>query len=174
MCINRLLFVSCQLGERGESGQSSASAMDRRGVLFQNLVTRDAVGCWNSARPYTRAALGEVQKDHRRLSFPNDLKVDNEEPQNLWVLSNKLHDYLYRSLDPQVSVSHHTLSHPNNLKEIPVLSWSHNKVTLRKSCYSVYAREYLLQASRAFKITNAKKWLSFFRFRDWDQFHKSH
>ena len=94
-----------QLGLRGRNqSHSSASAMDRRGVLFFNLVTQDALGCWDSSKPYGRATVGHVSQDHQLLNFPNDLKVDREEPQNIWLLSNRLHIYLYRSLSPDVSV----------------------------------------------------------------------
>ncbi|XP_049948363.1 protein yellow-like [Schistocerca serialis cubense] len=81
---------------------ASASAMDRRGVMFYNLVTRDAVGCWNSAQPhgYRMSLQGIVAQDNVTLIFPNDLKVDHELRQNLWVLSNRLPLFLYRELDP--------------------------------------------------------------------------
>lgn len=79
--------------------------MDRRGVLFFNLVTQDALGCWDSAKPYGRATVGHVAQDHALLNFPNDLKVDREEPQNIWMLTNRLHLYLYRSLSPDVSMA---------------------------------------------------------------------
>ncbi|XP_052131506.1 protein yellow-like isoform X2 [Frankliniella occidentalis] len=89
------------LGARGRNqSHSSASAMDRRGVLFFNLVTQDALGCWDSAKPYGRSSVGHVAQDSALLNFPNDLKVDREEPQNIWLLSNRLHLYLYRSLSP--------------------------------------------------------------------------
>lgn len=87
------------LGARGRNqSHSSASAMDRRGVLFFNLVTQDALGCWDSAKPYGRSTVGHVAQNHSLLNFPNDLKVDREEPQNIWLLSNRLHLYLYRNL----------------------------------------------------------------------------
>lgn len=74
-----------------ENRHSSASGMDRRGILFYNLVTQNAVGCWNSNRPYKRSYQGLAGKSAEVLNFPNDLKVDHEKRQNLWVLSNKLH-----------------------------------------------------------------------------------
>lgn len=81
------------LGEpRGRENQhSSASAMDNRGVLFFNLVTQNSVGCWDSAKPYTRANLGNIGQDAEVLNFPNDLKLDYGDRQTIWVLSNKLH-----------------------------------------------------------------------------------
>ena len=83
------------------NGQSAAQAMDRRGVLFQNLVTQDSVWCWNSQQPYgyKPELLGVVAHDNVTLNFPNDLKIDNELQQNVWVLSNRLPQYLYATLD---------------------------------------------------------------------------
>lgn len=34
------------------------------------------------------------------MSFPNDLKVDKEPAQRVWMLSNGLHKYLYGKPDP--------------------------------------------------------------------------
>jgi hypothetical protein len=84
------------------SGHSSGEAMDRRGVLFFNLVTQDSVGCWNSQQPYgyKPELLGIVGHDNVSLSFPNDVKVDHELHQNVWILSNRLHRYLSGELDP--------------------------------------------------------------------------
>lgn len=83
------------------NGQSSGEAMDRKGVLFFNLVTRDSIGCWNSRQPYgyviNRIAI--VGFSIKSLNFPNDIKIDHEMSQNLWVLSNKLQQYLYGELD---------------------------------------------------------------------------
>lgn len=83
-----------------QNSHSSASAMDRDGVLFYNLVTNNAVGCWNSRNEYLESSQGVVEQSNVTLNFPNDLKIDHEEKQSLWVLSNRLHRYLYRSLDP--------------------------------------------------------------------------
>ncbi|XP_063240684.1 protein yellow-like [Bacillus rossius redtenbacheri] len=82
--------------------QASASAMDRRGVMFYNLVTRDAVGCWNSGQPrgHVPDLQGVAAADAETLRFPNDLKVDQEERQSVWVLSDRLPGYLYGRLDP--------------------------------------------------------------------------
>lgn len=85
---------------RGKSGHMSTSRIDRNGVMFYNLVTRDSVGCWDIRKPYKRANLGVVAKDYEKLVFPNDLKIDKEERQSVWVLSNKLPFYLYEKLDP--------------------------------------------------------------------------
>lgn len=68
--------------------------------MFYNLVTADSVGCWNSETHYSPWTQGIVERNSKTLSFPNDLKVDQEPDQNIWVLSNRLHKYLYSSLDP--------------------------------------------------------------------------
>lgn len=67
--------------------------------MFYNLVTRDSVGCWDSRKPYKRSNLGLVAQDEETLVFPNDLKIDQEKRQSVWVLSNKLPFYLYEGLD---------------------------------------------------------------------------
>lgn len=84
---------------RGKSGQVSASSMDRNGIMFFNLVTRDSIGCWDSRKPYKRDNLGVAAHSSETLIFPNDLKIDNEKRQSVWVLSNKLPFYLYKTLD---------------------------------------------------------------------------
>lgn len=75
---------------RGPFGQSSASAIDRRGVMFYGLVTRDSVNCWDTKKPYHRGTTAVVAMNTDTLVFPNDLKVDQEKRQSLWVLSNRL------------------------------------------------------------------------------------
>ncbi|KAG5883310.1 hypothetical protein JTB14_008597 [Gonioctena quinquepunctata] len=84
---------------RGKSGHVSASWMDRRGVMFYNMVTRDSVGCWDTRKPYKRDNLGVVAQSSETLVFPNDLKVDQEERQSVWVISNRLPFYLYEGLN---------------------------------------------------------------------------
>ncbi|XP_075231424.1 protein yellow-like isoform X2 [Lycorma delicatula] len=84
-----------------QNSHATASAMDRNGILYYNLVSLNAVGCWNSNNgPHTFKSQGIIEQNKETLNFPNDIKVDMEPNQNVWVLSNKLHKYLYRSLDP--------------------------------------------------------------------------
>lgn len=40
-----------------------------------------------------------IARSNTTLTFPNDLKVDNEAKQSVWVLSNRLPFYLYSKLD---------------------------------------------------------------------------
>ena len=83
-----------------DRGHSTGSSMDRNGVLFYNLVSQSAVGCWNSRLPHYPETQGVIEQNNTTLSFPNDLKIDKEPIQGLWVLSNRLHRYLYSKLDP--------------------------------------------------------------------------
>ncbi|KAF5274200.1 hypothetical protein FQA39_LY07304 [Lamprigera yunnana] len=88
------------LGEsRGLRGQASSSAMDDNGIMFVNLVSRDSVACWDSRKPYKRANIGVIAESNTTLVFPNDLRLDKEPRQSVWVLSNKLPFFLYSNLD---------------------------------------------------------------------------
>ncbi|XP_046466135.1 yellow-h isoform X1 [Neodiprion pinetum] len=81
-------------------GHSSGSAMDRNGVMFFNMVTRDSIWCWDSRKEYIPQNLGVIGQSNVSLVFPNDIKVDHEPDQSMWALSNKLPMYLYGKLDP--------------------------------------------------------------------------
>ncbi|XP_063621302.1 protein yellow-like [Cydia splendana] len=87
------------LGDRGERTQSSASFYDpKTSVLFYTQVNRDGVGCWNVNKPYTPETNPLLFSDPILYEFPNDLKVDDEG--TLWLLTDKLPRFLYKSLDP--------------------------------------------------------------------------
>ncbi|KAF5288325.1 hypothetical protein FQR65_LT12059 [Abscondita terminalis] len=88
------------LGEsRGKNGQASSSIMDNKGIMFFNLVSRDSVACWDSRKPYKTSNLGILAQDNITLIFPNDLKLDKERRQSIWVISNRLPIFLYGDLD---------------------------------------------------------------------------
>ncbi|ALC48066.1 yellow-h [Drosophila busckii] len=92
------------IGDRGSNGQSSTSAIARNGVMFYTQVQKDLIGCWDTSKPYIRENLGTLiditnSSNTMLIQFPNDLKVDNEELQSLWVMSNRLPIYLYSQLD---------------------------------------------------------------------------
>lgn len=88
------------VGDRGPNSQSSAEYLDEEsGVLFYTQVNKDGVGCWNSKKPYTADTQGLVDSDSDALVFPNDLKVDAN--RNLWVLSDRMPVFLFKSLNPQ-------------------------------------------------------------------------
>ncbi|XP_066994513.2 dopaminechrome tautomerase [Anabrus simplex] len=82
--------------------QSATAGVDRNGVMFYSLVAQNAIGCWNTRHQYGyRTQLqGIVAMDNTTLIFPNDLKIDQDGRQNVWVISNRLPFFLYRSLDP--------------------------------------------------------------------------
>lgn len=87
------------IGDRGFNGQSSTSGISKTGVMFFTQVHQNNIGCWNTARPYIRANLKKLDQDNGLIQFPNDLKVDNEVNQNVWIMSNRLPVFLYSQLD---------------------------------------------------------------------------
>lgn len=79
------------------NSQSTAEYYDEKtDVIFYTQVNRDAVGCWNSKKPYTPENQGIVDSDPVTLVFPNDLKVDTNG--KLWVLSDRLSTFLRGNL----------------------------------------------------------------------------
>ena len=80
-------------------GHSSGSVVDRNGVMFFNMVTRDSVWCWDTRKEYIPQNLGVIGTSNLSLVFPNDIRVDHEYDQNVWVLSNRLAMYLYSRID---------------------------------------------------------------------------
>lgn len=70
-----------QIGSRHPGYQSSTSNIDRNKVMFYNLVLQDAVGCWDTSKPYNKDNLAVIARDNVTLIFPNDSKVDKEEDQ---------------------------------------------------------------------------------------------
>lgn len=80
---------------------STGSAMSRDGILFYNLLSRSAVGCWNWRHEYRPENQEVLVQNNKSLSFPNDLRVDLEPQQSVWVLSNRLHRFLYDRLNPK-------------------------------------------------------------------------
>ncbi|ENN71161.1 protein yellow [Dendroctonus ponderosae] len=87
------------LGSRGPKSQSGASFLDKKtGVLFYALMQLNAIACWRTTNPsYTMESQGRVYMSNVTMVFPNDVKVDNES--NVWVLSDRLPQYMYSSLD---------------------------------------------------------------------------
>ncbi|PNF20871.1 hypothetical protein B7P43_G11191 [Cryptotermes secundus] len=87
------------LGSRGPNTQAGASFLDERsGVIFYTQVNLNGVGCWNSkSKEYGPEYQYLVISDNETFIFPNDLKVDREN--NLWVLTDHLPIFIFRSLD---------------------------------------------------------------------------
>ncbi|KAH8351786.1 hypothetical protein KR084_004413 [Drosophila pseudotakahashii] len=95
---NAKYFVS--IGDRGYNSQSSTSGVTRNGVMFFTQVHQDNIGCWDTSKPYIRAHLAKLLENGTNLiQFPNDLKVDNEDDQSVWIISNRLPIFLYSNLD---------------------------------------------------------------------------
>lgn len=85
------------LDERGPNTHTTARIMDANGIQFFNLIDQNAVGCWNSKNSYHPLNIGIVYKDDVKLIFPSDVKIDRYK--NLWVMSDRMSDYLIASLD---------------------------------------------------------------------------
>lgn len=87
------------LGSRGPNGQSGSAFLDQlTGVLFYALPNLNAVACWKTSnREYTIKSQGRVYMSPIEMVFPNDVKVDDQD--RLWVLSDKLHKFMYSTLD---------------------------------------------------------------------------
>ncbi|PZC86388.1 hypothetical protein B5X24_HaOG209107 [Helicoverpa armigera] len=85
---------------RGANGQVSAAAIDRNGVMFFNLISRDSIGCWDTRKPYTTQNLVVVAQNNETMIFPNDLRLDHEVPQMGWIITNRLPMYQFNLIDP--------------------------------------------------------------------------
>ncbi|KAL1494889.1 hypothetical protein ABEB36_010404 [Hypothenemus hampei] len=86
-------------GLKGEKSQTSASAFDEESnSLFLTQLNKDGVACWNTKRHLTPENVALVASDPGRLIFTNDIKIDAE--RNLWILSDKMPQFIYRELDP--------------------------------------------------------------------------
>lgn len=89
------------LGDKGMNSQTTASFFDRTTeTLFYSQVNKDAIGCWNTKKPFTADNQGLIDSNSETLIFPNDLKVDAQG--NLWVLSDRMPVYLYGKWDDKL------------------------------------------------------------------------
>ncbi|XP_037960732.1 protein yellow [Teleopsis dalmanni] len=91
-----------RLGSRGPNAQAGASFLDQlTGVLFYALPNLNAVACWKTSnRDYTIKSQGRVYMSPTEMVFPSDVKVDDQD--RLWVLSNRLQEFIYADLYPAV------------------------------------------------------------------------
>lgn len=90
------------VGDRGPYSQSTAEFYDEKtDVIFYTEINRNAVGCWNINKPLKPENQGIVDSDSVTLSFPNDVKVDNDG--KLYVLSNRVATFIYGELKPEVN-----------------------------------------------------------------------
>lgn len=85
------------LEERGDKTHTTAHVIDRRGIEYFNLIDRNAIGCWNTATPYTSNNIDIVDYDEEQLVFPSDIKEDQYG--NIWVISDKMSTFLLRNLN---------------------------------------------------------------------------
>ncbi|KRT79351.1 hypothetical protein AMK59_8594, partial [Oryctes borbonicus] len=88
------------VGDKGVKSQTSASDLELSSdILFFSQLQKDGIACWNIKKPLTPENIALVAYDAERLIFTNDIKLDRNEPY-LYILSDKLPQYLYRTLNP--------------------------------------------------------------------------
>lgn len=85
------------LPSRGPNTHITAHTIDQNGLLFFNLIDQNAVGCWDSGKPYRKQNLAIVAKDDVGLVFPSDVRVDRTN--TLWVFSDRMPVHLLATLD---------------------------------------------------------------------------
>ncbi|KAL1116094.1 hypothetical protein AAG570_005589, partial [Ranatra chinensis] len=85
------------LEERGPLSHSTSEVMTQDGIMFYNLIDRNAVGCWNAAYPHKAEFQGLVAKDDEGLVFPSDVRVSRDGV--LWVISDRMPVHLIAKLD---------------------------------------------------------------------------
>lgn len=88
------------LGARGSNGQAGAAFIDpRTEVLFYTLPNLNALDCWSTTNTdYSTNTQGRVYTSTQEFVFPSEVKVDTED--RLWLLSNKLQEFIYDELYP--------------------------------------------------------------------------
>ena len=84
------------LTSRGPDSHVTASVMDNNGIMFYNLIDRNAIGCWNSKYPYHPNYQTVIERDDTALIFPCDVKVVGD---YLWVMSDKMPVFLESTLN---------------------------------------------------------------------------
>ena len=88
------------LGSRAAESQSSVEVFDKAtNVIFYTLINRNAIGCWNTKKPFTLENQGVVAVDSETLIFPNEVRIDSEG--NLLVLSNRMPKLFYKELSSE-------------------------------------------------------------------------
>lgn len=83
--------------ERAANSHSTSRVISDDGIMLFNLIDQNAVGCWHTTMPYTPTYHGVVDRDDEGLIFPADVKID--ENRNVWVLSDRMANFLISSLD---------------------------------------------------------------------------
>lgn len=83
--------------ERAGNAHTTSKVMSETGVQLFNLIDQNAVGCWDSATPYSPQNHGIVDRDDETLVFPADVKID--ETNTVWVISDRMPVFLIAELD---------------------------------------------------------------------------
>lgn len=64
------------LGKRGENSQSAMHDYDlNSGIMFYSQVATNAVGCWDTAKPFSVKKHAIIQQDDETMIYPCDLNV---------------------------------------------------------------------------------------------------
>ncbi|XP_008470212.1 protein yellow-like [Diaphorina citri] len=90
--MNRMYIFSIPIS----FGHLTSHVMDHNGILYFNLIDRNAVGCWNSQYPYKPENIGHIDIDNEALIFPSDVKVVGDD---LWVISDRMPIHLESELN---------------------------------------------------------------------------
>lgn len=85
------------LASRGPGGHVTSQTINLDGVMLFNLVDQNAVGCWDSNKPYLKENLQVVARDDVGLIFPSDVRIDRTN--TAWVISDRMPVHLEASLD---------------------------------------------------------------------------
>lgn len=86
------------LGLRQQGGQAAMHDLDETtGIMFYAEVGRNAIGCWNTRKPFSAKNHAVVHRDDRRMIYPGDMSVDVDG--TVWVMSNSMPRFIYSRLD---------------------------------------------------------------------------
>lgn len=83
--------------ERAGNAHTTSRVMSETGLQLFNLIDQNAIGCWDSALPYSPQNHDIVDRDDETLVFPADIKID--ETNTVWVISDRMPVFLIAELD---------------------------------------------------------------------------
>jgi hypothetical protein len=68
---------------------SAAQAMDQNGNLFFGMIANNAIGCWNTHKPYNLLNIRNVAQNPETMQFISGMKVikNRKGKEELWILS---------------------------------------------------------------------------------------
>lgn len=84
------------VGDRGDLAHSTSELMTDEGLMVHNLIDQNAIGCWDSRKPYNKENQAVIAKDDVELVFPSDVRVKDGV---LWAISDRMPVHLEASLD---------------------------------------------------------------------------